>query len=391
MRHPLRDVPFAIVIRCAQTVHGWIHFAEEATIKLPLIFENTTLNASFMMAIVFIGVWLIVKGVMLILRRLGRKRWKQWIDNGLNAIDAPLLLGIPAGAVLATVPATRFEDAIVDAVRHGTIVCLIVAAGWLVIALTVIARRVVESRYEMDVADNLKARSINTKFRVLTRVFIVFVTIATIGAVLVTFPSIRTVGAGLLASAGVAGLIIGLSARPFIETALASIQLALTEPINLDDVVIVEGEWGRIEEIRSTYVVVRIWDDRRLIVPLIDFINKPFQNWTRENADITGVVTVTVDYRTPVDAVREAMKPVIENHDKWDERFWNVQITDANERGMTLRVLCTAADASAAWDLRCDVREALIAWLNENHPDSLPRVRAEVQHDSPAEDDPQPD
>ena len=145
------------------------------------------------------------------------------------------------------------------------------------------------------------------------------------------------------------------------------------------DVLIVEGEWGRVEEICATYVVVRIWDDRRLVVPLTYFLNQPFQNWTRRTADITGVVTVTVDYRTPVDEVREALRRIIESHTMWDRRFWNVQITDTDARGMTLRVLCTAADAPSAWNLRCDIREALIAWLNANHPDCLPRVRAELK------------
>ena len=349
--------------------------------KMPLLFENTDVDATVWMAIVFVATWLVVKGAMLLVRRLGRFRWKEWIDAGLDAVDGPLLLGLPATAVLATVPATRLEQTAVEAIRHGATAAAIIAVGWLIIAGTMVARRVVERRYRMEVADNRKARAVNTKFRVLTRVFVLLVVVVTTGAVLTTFPGIRAIGAGLLASAGVAGLVIGLAARPFVETALASIQIALTEPINLDDVLIVEGEWGRVEEIRATYVVLRIWDDRRLVVPLTYFLNQPFQNWTRRTADITGVVAVTVDYRTPVDGVRGALRPVIENHPKWDRRFWNVQITDADARGMTLRVLCTAADASSAWDLRCDVREALIGWLNTNHPDSLPRVRAELTED----------
>ena len=351
----------------------------ETTMKMPLLFENTDVNATVWMAIVFVAVWLVVKGVMLLVRRLGRYRWQEWIDAGLDAVDGPLLLGLPAVAVLASVPATRFQQTAVEAIRHGTTVAVIVSLGWLTVAVTLVARRVVEHRYQMEVKDNRKARAVNTKFRVLTRVLVLLVVVVTTGAVLTTFPGIRAIGAGLLASAGVAGLVIGLAARPFVETALASIQIALTAPINLDDVLIVEGEWGRVEEIRATYVVVRIWDDRRLIVPLTYFLSQPFQNWTRRTADITGVVAVTVDYRTPVAGVREALRPVIESHPKWDQRFWNVQITDADAHGMTLRVLCTAADASRAWDLRCDIREALIAWLNMNHPDCLPRVRAEFE------------
>jgi len=352
--------------------------------KLPLLFENTDLDATLWMAIVFVAVWLIVKGVMLLVRRLGRYRWREWIAAGLDAVDGPLLLGIPAAAVLASVPATRFQQTAVEAISQAATVAVIISVGWLTIAVTLVARRVVERRYRMEVEDNRKARAVNTKFRVLTRVLVLLVMVVTTGAVLITFPAIRTIGVGLLASAGVAGLVIGLAARPFVETALASIQVALTGPINLDDVLIVEGEWGRVEEICATYVVVHIWDDRRLVVPLTYFLNHPFQNWTRKTADITGVVAITVDYRTPVDGVRAALRPVIESHPKWDRRFWNVQVTDADAHGMTLRVLCTAADASGAWDLRCDVREALIAWLNGNHPDCLPRVRAEFEKENGA-------
>ncbi|MBT8441489.1 MAG: mechanosensitive ion channel family protein [Gammaproteobacteria bacterium] len=263
---------------------------------MPLLFENTEVNATFWMLVVFVVTWLVVKGAMLLVRRLGRIRWKEWIDAGLDAIDGPLLLGLPALAIQAAVSATRFQQSAAEAIRHGATIAVIISLGWLIIAVTMVARRVVEHRYRMEVEDNRKARAVNTKFRVLTRVLVLLVVVVTTGAVLTTFPAIRAIGAGLLASAGVAGLIIGLAARPFVETALASIQIALTEPINLDDVLIVEGEWGRVEEIRPTYVVLRIWDDRRLVVPLTYFLNQPFQNWTRRTADITGVVTVTVDY-----------------------------------------------------------------------------------------------
>ncbi len=352
------------------------------------IFEDPHLSATLWLVGVVVVAWLLVKLSMRLIRRLGRKRWKELIDAGLDPVDGPLLLALPAAAVLVAASATRLDPSMVEDVRDVALVFLILGVGWLTIASVGVARGVVEHRYQMDVADNLRARSINTKFRVLTRVLVLFVTLFTVGAVLMTFPSIRTVGVGLLASAGVAGLVIGLAARPYIETALASIQVALTEPINIDDVLIVEGEWGRVEEIRATYVVVRIWDDRRLIVPLTYFLQQPFQNWTRRSADLTGVVTVIVDHRTPVEAVRVAMKPVIESHPKYDGRFWNIQITDADARGMTLRILCTAANASNAWDLRCDLREALIAWLNESHPDCLPRVRAEIDR---GPDEPSPE
>jgi small-conductance mechanosensitive channel len=195
---------------------------------------------------------------------------------------------------------------------------------------------------------------------------------------LMTFPAIRRFGASLLASAGVAGLIVGLAARETISSLLAGIQVALTEPIRLDDVVIVEGEWGRIEEIRMTYVVVRIWDERRLVVPLSYFIEKPFQNWTRKTANILGTVFLYVDYAVPVDEVREQLHRILKDSGLWDGKVWNLQVTDATERTMQLRALMSAPDSSTAWDLRCDVREKLIEFLQREYPGSLPVTRAEL-------------
>jgi small-conductance mechanosensitive channel len=263
---------------------------------------------------------------------------------------------------------------------HAMSIVSIVGIGWLVLMITDAAGEAFAAEWDISKEDNRKERAMLTKFRVMRRVWIGIVSVCTVGAVLMTFPSIRSLGAGMLASAGVAGIVLGIALRPTLETLLASIQVALTEPMSIDDVVIVEGEWGRIEEIRPTYVVVRIWDDRRLIVPLTYFINQPFQNWTRTRADITGVVTVKVDYRTPVDDVRKKVGELVEADENFDGRFWNVQITDADDRSMTLRVLCTAADASRAWNLRCAVRERLITWLQQAYPESLPRLRASVDN-----------
>ncbi|MFN3168176.1 MAG: mechanosensitive ion channel family protein [Phycisphaeraceae bacterium] len=263
---------------------------------------------------------------------------------------------------------------------HAMSIVAIVGIGWLVLMVTDAAGEAFAAEWDISKQDNRKERAMLTKFRVMRRVWIGIVSVCTVGAVLMTFPSIRSLGAGMLASAGVAGIVLGIALRPTLETLLASVQVALTEPISIDDVVIVEGEWGRIEEIRPTYVVVRIWDDRRLIVPLTHFIHQPFQNWTRTRADITGVVTVKVDYRTPVEQVRKKVGELVEGDENYDGRFWNVQITDADDRAMTLRVLCTAADASRAWNLRCAVRERLITWLQQAYPESLPRLRASVDH-----------
>lgn len=327
------------------------------------------------------GSWL----VLLVCERLinkriskGRVRW--------NSLNRPVIMTSCVLAVYFVAPAAEgnLGEITVQILSHAMSILAIIGIGWMVLMLTDVVGEVVSKEWDIEKKDNRKERSMLTKFRVMRRVWIALVSICTVGAVLMTFPSIRSLGAGMLASAGVAGIVLGIALRPTLETMLASVQLALTEPINIDDVVIVENEWGRIEEINPTYVVVRIWDDRRLIVPLTYFISKPFQNWTRNRAEITGAVALKLDFKTPVGEVRKQVGKLVEQHEDYDGRFWNVQITDADDRGMTLRVLCTAADASKAWNLRCAVREQLIDWLQKSYPDSLPRLRAEVDEEGKA-------
>ncbi|HWI36807.1 MAG TPA: mechanosensitive ion channel domain-containing protein, partial [Burkholderiales bacterium] len=218
--------------------------------------------------------------------------------------------------------------------------------------------------------------------RVLTRTLATLVAVVGLSFALLTFPGVRSVGAGLLASAGVVGIAAGLAAKPVLGNLLAGLQIALTQPIRLDDVVIVENEWGRIEEIGRAFVVVAIWDQRRLVVPLQYFIEKPFQNWTRTSSELLGTAFLWVDYGLPLEPLREELARVCRGAPEWDGRLALIQVTDTNERAMQLRVLVSAADASKAWDLRCRVREALIAYLQRQWPQFLPRLRAEVA-DSP--------
>jgi small-conductance mechanosensitive channel len=196
---------------------------------------------------------------------------------------------------------------------------------------------------------------------------------------LMVFDSVRQVGTTILASAGVAGIVVGFAAQRSIATLLAGFQIALTQPIRLDDVVIVEGEWGRIEEITLTYVVVNIWDLRRLVVPITYFLDKPFQNWTRQSADLLAYVYLYVDYRVPLERIREKFTSVLEGSPQWDHKVNNVQVTDVTEHAVQIRLLASAADASKAWDLRCHVREEMLVFLQREYPDSLPRLRLAPQ------------
>jgi small-conductance mechanosensitive channel len=255
-----------------------------------------------------------------------------------------------------------------------------------ILLVTLVAIRVVAAvadsaaaRHPTDVADNLRARSVQTQVRVLARIAMVILGLLGLGSMLMTFPNVRQVGASLLASAGLAGIVAGLAARPVLGNLIAGLQIALTQPIRVDDVLIVEGEWGRVEEITGTYVVVRIWDDRRLIVPLEYFILNPFQNWTRRNSDLIGSVFLWVDYRMPVQPLRDALKEILERAQEWDGRVCVLQVTDFSEKSMQLRALVSTRDAGLGWDLRCKVREQLIAFMQEHYPEWLPQVRATLE------------
>jgi len=281
-------------------------------------------------------------------------------------------------AVLAASPTAALPKEATHALAHALLVALIGAIAWLAIALLYVIEDFLAIRFRIDIPDNLRARRIETQVRVLRRAAAVIVGVIGIGAVLMTFPAIRTLGAGLFASAGVAGLIVGMAAKPGLSSLLAGLQIVLTQPIRLDDVVVVEGEWGRIEDIQTTYVVVRIWDERRLILPLTYFIEKPFQNWTRSSAALLGTVFLHVDYGVPVDALREELHRILSSTSLWDGKVWNLQVTDATEHTVELRALMSSADSSSSWDLRCLVREQMIKFLQQHYPGSLPRTRAEI-------------
>ena len=275
------------------------------------------------------------------------------------------------------------ENELLRILNHSLNVIIIFMIAWLVIRFIGLGKELVLKQFDVDEKDNLKARKVYTQFKIIERILITIVVIIALAAALMTFESIRKIGVSLFASAGVAGIILGFAAQSLIGNVLAGFQLALAQPIRLDDVVIVEGEWGWIEEINITYVVIRIWDKRRLIVPTKYFIEKPFQNWTRTSAEILGTVFIYTDYTVPVGAIREELTRILKDDPLWDGKVNNLQVTNATDKAIEIRALMSASDSPKAWDLRVGVREKLIEFLQNNYPESLPRVRIEVPADSP--------
>jgi small-conductance mechanosensitive channel len=318
--------------------------------------------------------------VFRILLRL-TKSTKMTFDNALvNRCYRPLqwIVIVLIVRVVSKLKQPKVETEVYDMPGHVIALLLIALVAWLLVRMTYVLEDYVTSRFDVGVKDNLKARKIHTQFKVLKRIAIVVVGILAFGTMLMTFERVHQLGTTILASAGVVGIVVGMAAQRTIATFLAGLQIAITQPIRVDDVVIVESEWGRIEEITLTYVVVRIWDLRRLIVPITYFIESPFQNWTRTSADILGTVFLYTDYTVPVNAVREELHNILKKSEHWDGKVCVLQITNASDRTMELRALMSAADASAAWTLRCEVREKLIEFVKTEYPQALPRMRAEL-------------
>jgi small-conductance mechanosensitive channel len=311
-------------------------------------------------------------------RRVARQRDGTFYGLLVKHEESPTRLLLPLLAVLAVIPWLPLTSIIVSRLNHAVALALIACTGWLAIALLDVLQDYISQRHAAEVGNNLAVRRVRTQVQVLRHIAAVVVVIATIAIMVMTFPSARHVGESLFASAGLAAVVAGLAARSTFSNLLAGVQIALSQPIRLDDVVIVEGEWGWIEEITMTYVVVRIWDLRRLVLPISYFIEKPFQNWTRNTSDLLGTAFVYADYTVPVDGVREELHRILQASGMWDGRVWGLQVTNATERTLELRALMSAPESSAAWDLRCYVREKLIAFLQQKYPESLPRTRGEI-------------
>lgn len=250
--------------------------------------------------------------------------------------------------------------------------------GWLGIAIMRAFIEAMSIHADISVADNLRARRRRTRLAVLGRIATFIIVFVVAALMMLSIPGVRDIGMTLIASAGLAGLALGAAAQPALRSLIAGTQMALTEPINIDDVVIVEGEWGRIEDIRTTYVVVRIWDDRRLVVPTTYFLEKPFQNWTKTTSELLGTVTLQLDPAARVGPLRQEFERLVRENSKWDGRVGKLQVTETAAEAKEVRLLVSARDASLLFDLRCDLREALLEWLADNEPEAFPRTRLEA-------------
>jgi small-conductance mechanosensitive channel len=326
-------------------------------------------------------IWFFVRMIRILEARLNV--WANRTKSKLDDLLVPLLgkclrMIVPVIGIILAIPVLKLPAEYSDIIEKGTGILIIGTIAWILFEAVNAGQNVLLLEHDIQVADNLRARKIHTQVKLLGKAIHVVIALCTTASILMLFQQVRHVGASLLASAGIAGIIAGIAAQQTLANLFAGFQIAFAQPLRQGDVVVVEGAWGTIEEITLTFVVVHVWDDTRLVLPLSYFITKPFQNWTRVSSQILGSVFVWVDYTFPVEEGRKALKSIIENNPLWDKRFWNLQVSDASEKTMQLRVLATSADSSKSWDLRCKIREDFIAFIQQKHPQNLAQLRTKV-------------
>jgi hypothetical protein len=373
--------PLALLI----WIHG-LYFALSLRLRET---DSQTLVASTLVLLTWAYRLGVVGAICWLLARIGRlieaflitltaRAETSWDDLLLPLVGKAARRGLPFLALILAAPVLSVSPALAEVVRNATSLLLIGLVALILFQIVDAAASFVLRQHRLDVSDNLQARSIHTQVVVLKKVAVTIIGIFAFASMLMVFDSVRQFGASILASAGIAGIVVGFAAQRSIGALLAGFQIALTQPIRVDDVVIVESEWGRIEDITLTYVVVQVWDLRRLIVPITYFIEQPFQNWTRSSADILGTVFLYVDYTVPLDPLRAELTRILGRSRFWDGKVNLLQVTDAKEHTLEIRALASAADASLAWDLRCEIREKLVTFVQQTFPESLPRLRASL-------------
>lgn len=363
---------YGLYFAIAEVMEGW-SLAREG---LPILKAARGIAAVIALAWLMMRIGRTLEAMLYAKASRTKRKW----DNVFALFAARTLrMTAPLVAIILGVPALSVTPRMERVVENAVSLLLIGVITMVTLQLLSVMTRLILRRYDMQVSDNRRARAMHTQVSVLRRIIASIVVLFAVASMLMVFDPVRHFGTAILASAGVAGVIIGFAAQKTIAMLLAGLQIALTQPIRIDDVVIVENEWGKIEEITLTYVVVAIWDLRRLVLPITYFVEKPFQNWTRVSADLLGSVFLQVDYQVPIDALRAELKRILEISPLWDRKVCVLQVTDLKEHTVELRALASARDAGQSWDLRCDVREKLIAFIQKNYPESLPRLRAHIE------------
>ena len=331
-----------------------------------------------------VGVALVAATVVIVVVSVaarGAARRREWPKALISRARHPFRLFIFTIALWAAFAARWPEKDWKDGITHTFLIITIAVGAWFVGALVTFALAVAMARYRVDVPDNRVARRMQTQLAIVRRLVIVVIVVLAIGSILLTFPGVQAVGTSVLASAGIVSIVAGLAAQSTLANVFAGVQLAFSDAIRVDDVVIAEGQWGRIEEITLTYVVVHIWDDRRLVLPSTYFTSTPFENWTRRSSELLGSIELDLDWLISPSAMRAQLDEILERSPLWDGRAAVLQVTDAIGGFVRVRILVTAIDAPTLFDLRCFIREEFVEWLVTTSPASLPHTRVQMVDD----------
>lgn len=329
------------------------------------------------LAIAVAGVAVVLLVVHLAVRATARRVpfIRELVTRIRHRLAAVLLIGALWAASSVTAP--RFEPWW-PVLEHVLLIAQILAVAWLISALATFGITRAIGRFD-SASPTAEVRRMRTQLSVVRRLVVVLIAVVAVGSVLFTFPEVQAIGTSVLASAGIVSIVAGLAAQSTLGNLIAGIQIAFSDSVRVGDVVVVEGEWGRIGEITLSYVVVYIWDERRLVLPSTYFTSQPFESWTRKSDQVLGTVYMDLDWRVPIDEVRAHFRSVVEASPAWDGRSASVLVTDARGGFVTVRFVISAANSDDQWDLRCSVREEMVTWLQREHPDALPVTRVRVE------------
>lgn len=327
---------------------------------------------------------LLIKFIIFVLYRLQPKDKMGYsiFYSVVKHMGAPVNFFLPLVFLNFCIPFLRMNAYVLKLLSRSVEILIIIAFAWILLRLILVVQDYIYSRFDMKKSDNLRERKIRTQLQFIRQIVTGLIILLTIAAVLMTFSTMRKIGTGLLTGVGVGGIIIGFAAQRSLANLLAGFQIAFTQPIRIDDAVIVENEFGHIEEITLTYVVVRIWDQRRLVLPIHYFIENPFQNWTRNSSELIGTVMLYIDYSMPIEPLRHELTRLLNINPFWDKRVGSIQVFNTTDRIVELRVLVSGPNAGTLFDLRCYVRENLLKFISENYPQHLPKTRAFLEEDA---------